>query len=77
MNTYIQIFSWIMASIAIFGTILNISKNRWCFIVWGISNLGLIILNLITGMYAQAVLFLVQLAMAIVGFVQWSRKRIP
>lgn len=65
---------WLITGLAIFGTILNIRKNRWCFRVWLVSNSALCIHNFIIGEYAQSGLFLVYVGLAIYGIWSWRKK---
>jgi hypothetical protein len=68
-----EIISWIVTGFSILGTVLNIYKNKWCFIIWIITNFAWIIINLVLGMYPQVVLFSVYLATSIWGMIAWFK----
>lgn len=67
--------NWIIAAIAIAGTILNIKKQRSGFVLWTVSNSHWLIHNIKIGEYAQAVIFAVFLALSIYGFFAWGKKK--
>ena len=69
-----QYIAYIVSAASIIGTIANSFKKRWCFIVWGITNIFWIVYNIMLLSYAQALLYAFNLAMAIVGFIKWGKK---
>ena len=66
-------FDWsILITIAsIIGTIANIYKKRWCFIIWLFTNGFWCIYDISIGAYSQAFLFAVYFALAIHGLIKW------
>jgi nicotinamide riboside transporter PnuC len=65
---------WIVAVMSIAGVITNILKNKWCFVLWFISNVAWIIIDIQKEMYAQAAVFFVYAVTCIWGFIQWSKE---
>lgn len=65
---------WIIVAIGMAGTILNIYKNRLCFVLWSICNVGLFTINLKNNNYPQAIYFLFCLGTTIWGLFKWSHK---
>jgi nicotinamide riboside transporter PnuC len=65
-------FSWIIAAAALFATWLNIQKDRRCFWIWIITNGFWAAYDIAYGMYAQAVLFMVYAALAVIGAMSWE-----
>lgn len=58
----------------IVGTIANSFQKRWCFWVWGCTNAFWCVFNILSGSYAQAILYAFNFAMAVVGLVKWKQK---
>lgn len=63
---------WLVTILSITGVILNIYKNKWCFVIWSITNFSWMIIDFYKGIYAQAFLFLVYFLLAIYGLIKWS-----
>ncbi len=68
-----QYIAYIVTALSILGTVANSLQKRWCFIVWGFTNTFWCIFNIITGSYAQAILYAFNFAMAILGLIKWTR----
>ena len=60
--------------IAILGTVLNAQKKIVCFPIWIASNILLVILNLLIGVYAMVGLFVVYTGVSIYGWVSWAKS---
>lgn len=60
--------------LSLLGVILNIKKMRVCFFIWGITNAAWCVIDLIYGIYPQAVLFFVYFILAIWGIVAWRKR---
>ena len=71
---YINYFLWIMTCIALIGAYLNVKQLRIGFGVWIVSNTGMVIGNLLLGIYPMTLLFLVYLGLSIAGWVSWKNK---
>ncbi|MEQ2441580.1 nicotinamide mononucleotide transporter [Solibaculum intestinale] len=59
---------------SIVGTVANSFQKRWCFWVWGCTNAFWCVFNILSGSYAQAILYAFNFAMAVVGLAKWSKK---
>jgi len=64
---------WLAFFISIFGAYLNIKKNKWGFVIWNIGNLIWIYLNIISGLPAGALIFIVYSCFNIYGFYEWLK----
>lgn len=70
----IESFYWIVTTLSIIGVVLNIFKNKWCFVVWGVTNFAWCIIDFYKGIYAQSFLFLVYFILAIFGLFKWIKE---
>ena len=73
MDFMLQVISWVATIVAIGGTLLNIRKNRVCFVLWGTSNIVFIGINVYSGQWAYVALFTFNLATAIIGYRAWGK----
>jgi nicotinamide riboside transporter PnuC len=69
-----MIFTWSLTAASIIGTVANIYKKQWCFIIWLFTNTTWMIVDFYKGIYAQSFLFLVYTLLAIWGLIQWTKK---
>lgn len=67
--------SYIVTAISITGTIANSFKKRWCFYLWICTNTFWSIYNLMLNQYAQSLLYLFNLIMAVVGLFKWKKEK--
>jgi len=65
--------TWIVTLFALTGVILNIKKDKKCFIVWSFTNLFWCVHNFRISEYALSALFAVYFILAIVGLWQWRK----
>lgn len=65
--------AYLITVASIIGTVANSLQKRWCFLIWAITNTFWCIYNIINGSYAQALLYLFNFAMAIVGLWRWGK----
>lgn len=68
-----NIIRWSLAGLGIVGAILNVQQRRACFMWWVAANIGWVFINAYNGRYAEAVLFAVYLATALLGLANWRR----
>lgn len=57
----------------IVGTILNIYRNKYAFIIWNISNIALIILAIVRKDYINVVLWVFYFVINLIGFYKWNK----
>lgn len=69
-----EVITWIVSALALTGTILNSSRNKWGFVLWFFTNLFWVIVDFKSGLYAQSALFLAYTVLAIKGIVTWTKK---
>ncbi len=73
-TNWLTVLDWIATILALIGYYLNIKQMKVCFIVWIISNFGLITINVVHGIYGQATLWVVYTIMSVYGYYAWSKK---
>ena len=66
---------WLVTATCLAGTVLNVRKVRWCFHLWAAGNVAWLAIDLNNRLYSRAFLDLVQLALAVWGMFEWSRKQ--
>lgn len=66
--------AYAVTAASIVGTVANSFQKRWCFWVWGCTNTFWCVFNILSGSYAQAILYAFNFAMAVVGLVKWRQK---
>ena len=71
----LNLITWILMFLSLFGTVLNIQKRPACFYVWGVTNLGWMLIDIGAGIYAQAALFAIYLGLSIYGAWHWGRGK--
>ena len=64
--------NYIIAAIAIAGTILNVKQKRAGFAIWCITNAYWIAHNISISEWAQAAIYTVNFALALWGFFRWK-----
>lgn len=67
-------FMWMVTAASIIGTVANIYKKSWCFILWFFTNSLWCIYDYVIGAYAQSALFLVYVGLAVWGIYEWRVK---
>ena len=72
---WVQISLWLVVFLGIAGNIANVKKKWWCFVLWDICNLYLIVYNFYRQEYAQSFLFLVYFVIATWGLISWFRDK--
>lgn len=65
---------WIITVFSILGVVLNIYKNKYCFIIWAVTNFSWMCVDFYYKIYSQAFLFLVYFCLAIFGLIKWYRE---
>lgn len=68
----IELFSWAVAMIALYGTYLNVHQKKSGFYYWLVSNSSFAVINFSNGMWAQGTLFCVYTILAMVGIKNWK-----
>ena len=66
--------TWIITIFSIIGVVLNIYKNKTCFIIWAFTNFCWMIVDFINGIYAQAFLMFIYFLLAIWGLYKWKKE---
>jgi nicotinamide riboside transporter PnuC len=65
---------WAITAASIIGTVANIKKYKWCFVLWFFTNSVWCIYDYANGLYPQAALFCVYVILAIWGIIEWYGK---
>lgn len=66
-------FGWTLTALGIVGALLNVAKNPWCFVLWSIANVGLVVRHAEAGRTPDAVLFGVYLVISLWGMFTWAK----
>ena len=74
---FILIYGWIVTTICLIGTVLNVKKIQFCFVLWTIGNFLWLILDLYNKVYSRSLLDIIQLVLAIWGYVAWKKEMEP
>jgi nicotinamide riboside transporter PnuC len=64
---------WFVTVASLIGTIANIYKRRWCFIIWFFTNVSWTIYDIYIHAYAQATLMGIYAALAVHGWIKWGK----
>lgn len=70
----LALVTWAITLVCLAGTVLNVKKNVACFYLWTVGNVAWLVFDAWNGLYSRASLDAVQLAFAIWGIVEWSRR---
>jgi Nicotinamide mononucleotide transporter. len=68
-------YTIIITIVSLIGTIANIYKKSWCFLIWLFTNGFWCAYDAYIGQYPQAILFGIYFILAIVGLVKWRRAK--
>ena len=60
---------------AITGAVLNILKNRLCFIIWTVANICGVILYFRTGLYVIIFVAILYMILNIIGWFKWKKEQ--
>ena len=71
---FLLIYGWIVTLICLVGTILNVKKIQFCFILWTIGNLLWLILDMYNRVYSRSLLDIIQLILAVWGYIAWKKE---
>lgn len=65
---------WILALFSIISTVLNIYQNKYCFVIWIVTNAAWCVIDFNKELYQQALLFLVYFIFSIWGLIKWVKN---
>ncbi len=69
-----QYIAYFVTAVSIVGTVANSFQKWWCFWVWICTNTFWTVYNIISGSYAQALLYAFNFIMAVIGLIKWRQK---
>lgn len=64
---------YIMTAFSVAGTIANSFQKKWCFWLWMCTNIFWCGYNVLNTQYAQALLYVFNFVMCIVGLIKWQK----
>lgn len=67
-------FTYLITIASIIGTVANIFKKRWCFIIWIFTNALWFAVDTYNGLYSQAMLFAVYFWLSVWGLIRWRNE---
>ena len=65
--------TWFLAVISLAGNYLNSTKRISGFYIWIGCNIGWLIYDISNGIYARAILDIVQTAFCVLGIIKWRK----
>ena len=65
---------WGTAALSLAAVVLNIRKRAACFAIWAFTNAIWTVVDYLHGIYAQAALQLVYLALSVYGLAKWRSR---
>jgi nicotinamide riboside transporter PnuC len=65
-------WTWGITLASLIGTVANIYKKQWCFIIWLFTNSIWCAVDYYQGLYSQSALFAVYFLLAIWGLRKWN-----
>lgn len=66
---------YIMTAFSVAGTIANSFQKKWCFWLWICTNIFWCGYNVLNTQYAQALLYVFNFVMCIVGLIKWQKPQ--
>src|SRR4030042_5198628 len=72
----IEDLAWLLSALSIFASYLNIKKRKICFVLFTLTNIGFIWLNIKGKLYGQIPMWIVYTGMNVWGYIAWG-GRIP
>jgi len=67
--------TWFLTTLSLIGVILNTHQDRRCFYIWIVTNTSWAAVDFYKGIYAQATMFLLYLALSIWGIFKWRKPK--
>lgn len=67
--------AYLVTGASIIGTIANSYQKRWCFYIWLCTNAFWCAYNAVNRQTAQALLYVFNFIMAVVGLIQWRTRK--
>lgn len=64
---------WLVTIVSIVGNIGNIHQRRWCFAVWGVTNILWVAYDIHKTAYPQAALMATYFALCVWGWFRWKK----
>lgn len=74
MDTLVTAATWLFTLMSATGVVLNIRKDKRCFLVWIVANAGWIAVDIYKGILAQAALFVIYTGLSVWGWFEWSKN---
>ena len=68
-------YSILITIASLIGTIANIYKKRWCFLIWLFTNSAWCIYDFSKGLYSQAFLFFIYTCLSVWGLIKWKSSK--
>jgi hypothetical protein len=65
-------WTYIITAASIIGTVANVLKKKWCFVIWLFTNTVWLIIDTAHGLYSQTILFAVYIILSVWGLLQWK-----
>ena len=69
----VTIFGWIAAGLCAIGSLMNIYKSKWGFVVWIVSNIILLTISAVTKQYYFMFIYCLYTVECVYGYFKWSK----
>lgn len=73
--TILEVISYIVTVLTLVGTVANAFQKSWCFYLWIVTNLFWIIYNITIQQYQQAIIYIVNTIICVIGIVNWHKNK--
>jgi len=67
-------YVWIFVGLSLFACLLNVFKNKLCWVVWILAGLGFVVNSSINGDTPMIILWLTYILLDVYGYSEWSRR---
>ena len=74
--TILEVISYIVTVLTLVGTVANAFQKSWCFYLWIVTNLFWVVYNFTIQQYQQAIIYIVNTIICVIGIVKWKSKKI-
>ena len=65
--------TWVLTVFSLVGVVLNIKKNRSCFLIWALTNTAWAYIDYKRNIPAQGSLFVIYVVLAFWGWFSWRK----
>ena len=71
----INFLIWSFSIFNIFGTILNVKRSYWSFVIWTLCNIFWLLYDIFSHQYARVLSDIINLTTSTWGIFEWSKNK--